>query len=123
MSARTDEKHDVEVARAEFEIEDPDKVQDPKDFINQPHAAIYAEAIARYPNDESIDELDEKKLKRKLDRRIIPLLGICYFFYVSTQSHLLLKGQINMRKATHAIDNTVCRQDHSVLCSYLWNQG
>jgi uncharacterized protein YbcC (UPF0753/DUF2309 family) len=50
--------------------------------INQPHAEIYAEAIARYPTDESIDQADEDRLKRKLDRRIIPLLGICYFFYV-----------------------------------------
>ncbi|KAL5349342.1 hypothetical protein ACLOAV_005632 [Pseudogymnoascus australis] len=48
---------------------------------NEPHS-IYAEALARYPNDESIDQIDETKLKRKLDRRILPLLGICYFFYV-----------------------------------------
>lgn len=52
-------------------------------YINQPHAEIYAEAIARYPNDEVIDQADEARLKRKLDKRIIPLLGICYFFYVS----------------------------------------
>jgi hypothetical protein len=51
--------------------------------INQPHVEIYAEALAKYPNDESIDQAEEKKLRRKLDRRIIPLLGICYFFYVS----------------------------------------
>ncbi|KFX92655.1 hypothetical protein V490_05266 [Pseudogymnoascus sp. VKM F-3557] len=48
--------------------------------INEPHS-IYAEALARYPTDESIDQKDETKLKRKLDRRILPLLGICYFFY------------------------------------------
>lgn len=53
--------------------------------INGPHS-IYAEALARYPNDESIDQIDEKKLKRKLDRRILPLLGICYFFYVRIES-------------------------------------
>lgn len=53
--------------------------------INEPHI-IYAEALARYPNDESIDQIDETKLKRKLDRRILPLLGICYFFYVCIES-------------------------------------
>ncbi|KAK1471749.1 allantoate permease [Colletotrichum tamarilloi] len=42
---------------------------------------IYLEALARYPNDESIDQADEKRLLRKLDMRILPLLGICYFFY------------------------------------------
>lgn len=50
--------------------------------IHQPHSEIYAEAIARYPNDESIDQADERRLIRKLDNRILPLLGICYFFYV-----------------------------------------
>ncbi|KAK2627007.1 hypothetical protein QTJ16_004182 [Diplocarpon rosae] len=49
--------------------------------INQPHAEIYAEAIARYPNREAIDEKEEARLKRRLDKRILPLLGICYFFY------------------------------------------
>lgn len=55
---------------------------------NEPHG-IYAEALARYPNDESIDQIDETKLKRKLDRRILPLLGICYFFYVRIGLFLL----------------------------------
>jgi hypothetical protein len=43
---------------------------------------LYLEAIQRYPNDESIDKEAEKRLKRKLDIRLLPLLGICYFFYV-----------------------------------------
>ena len=55
--------------------------------INNPNLkhtqpAIYQEAVDRYPTDESIDEADERKLVRKIDRRILPLLGICYFFYV-----------------------------------------
>lgn len=53
------------------------------DNIRQPHSEIYAEALARYPTDESIDKSAERKLRRKLDYRILPLLGICYFFYVS----------------------------------------
>ena len=43
---------------------------------------LYLEAIQRYPNDESINKEAEKRLKRKLDIRLLPLLGICYFFYV-----------------------------------------
>lgn len=42
---------------------------------------MYLEALARYPNDESVDQAEEKRLVRKLDMRILPLLGICYFFY------------------------------------------
>ncbi|KAF6814226.1 MFS allantoate transporter [Colletotrichum plurivorum] len=49
--------------------------------VQQQHPEIYLEALARYPNDESIDQADEKRLLRKLDMRILPLLGICYFFY------------------------------------------
>lgn len=52
-----------------------------KQQINQDEPDIYIEALARYPNDESIDAADEKRLVRKLDMRILPLLGICYFFY------------------------------------------
>ncbi|WRT70523.1 uncharacterized protein IL334_007521 [Kwoniella shivajii] len=49
--------------------------------LDQGHADIYYEALERYPNDSTINPEDEKRLKRKLDRRILPLLGICYFFY------------------------------------------
>lgn len=52
------------------------------EMINQDHMELYMEAIQRYPNDEAIDMEEEKRLKRKLDIRLIPLLGICYFFYV-----------------------------------------
>ncbi|KLU82819.1 hypothetical protein MAPG_01887 [Magnaporthiopsis poae ATCC 64411] len=49
--------------------------------VNQEHPELYMEALARYPNDESIDAGEEKRLVRKLDMRLLPLLGICYFFY------------------------------------------
>ncbi|KAF5699527.1 allantoate permease [Fusarium mundagurra] len=42
---------------------------------------IYAEALAQYPTDDSIDPILENKVRRKLDRLIIPVLGVCYFFY------------------------------------------
>lgn len=71
----------AEVAR----IEDMGQAEvNPKDeaIINQGNSALYMEALARYPVDEAIDQEEEKRLKRKLDIRILPLLGICYFFYV-----------------------------------------
>ncbi|KAG7138723.1 hypothetical protein HYQ45_018852 [Verticillium longisporum] len=49
--------------------------------VNHPDPELYIEALARYPNDESIDQVAEKKVLRKIDMRILPLLGICYFFY------------------------------------------
>ena len=79
----------AEVARVEdARLEDPtqgdmeyDKTLS-AEMINQDHMELYLEAIQRYPNDEAIDMEEEKRLKRKLDIRLIPLLGICYFFYV-----------------------------------------
>jgi len=61
-------------------------VADVKDVpvaIKQSNGELYLEAMRRYPNDAAIDPAEEKRLVRKLDRRIIPLLGVCYFFYVS----------------------------------------
>lgn len=52
-------------------------------MINQDDQEIYLEALERYPVYESIDRAAEKRLIRKLDMQILPLLGICYFFYVS----------------------------------------
>lgn len=61
--------------------DDAEGVSDPKQKVNQDKPDIYIEALARYPNDEAIDAADERRLVRKLDMRILPLLGICYFFY------------------------------------------
>ncbi|KAK7951093.1 major facilitator superfamily domain-containing protein [Apiospora aurea] len=58
-----------------------DKAQAHHVDIQQQHPEMYLEALIRYPNDESIDQAEEKRLVRKLDMRILPLLGICYFFY------------------------------------------
>ena len=49
------------------------------------NAEMYQEALERYPNDASIDAVDEKRVRHKIDRVILPALGICYFFYVSPQ--------------------------------------
>lgn len=53
-----------------------------REHIKQQHADIYAEALETYGiHGEAIDPVAEKRLKRKLDLRIIPALGVCYFFY------------------------------------------
>ncbi|KAI9326368.1 major facilitator superfamily transporter [Zopfochytrium polystomum] len=49
--------------------------------ILQEQPELYREALERYPDDDAIDPEEERRLVRKLDRRILPLLGICYFFY------------------------------------------
>jgi len=54
-----------------------------REKILQAHAELYAEALEKYGIDGEIDPVVEKRLKRKLDLRIIPALGVCYFFYVS----------------------------------------
>lgn len=85
----------AEVARIEdARLDDPTQGEYDKslsaEMINQDHMELYLEAIQRYPNDEAIDLEEEKRLKRKLDFRLIPLLGICYFFYVRyIPDHLL----------------------------------
>ena len=78
-------KVDIDHESVIGDIEDSKVAAELERHINQPNAEIYAEAIARYPNDEAIDQADEARLKRKLDKRILPLLGICYFFYVRAQ--------------------------------------
>lgn len=50
--------------------------------VNHPNPGLYIEALKRYPSDDSIDKAAERRLVRKLDMRILSLLGICYFFYV-----------------------------------------
>ena len=78
--------------------------------VNQDKPEIYIEALARYPNDESIDRDVEKRLIRKIDMRILPLLGICYFFYYvdkttlsvfPTRPRWLIAIQLTMSGAVH----------------------
>jgi hypothetical protein len=63
------------------------------------HAELYTEALERYGQDGSIDPGDEKRLKRKIDRRILPLLGICYFFYCMS-----VLTETNDMKLTRVVD-------------------
>lgn len=86
--------------------------------IRQPHSEIYAEALLRFPTDEHIDKGEEAKLRRKLDRKLLPLLGICYFFYVS-QLCLLISTKFSSLLTRPSV---VRRQDYSLLRSHFWNQ-
>ncbi|KAK8050330.1 major facilitator superfamily domain-containing protein [Apiospora phragmitis] len=49
-----------------------DKPQAHQVDIQQQHPEMYLEALARYPDDESVDPAEEKRLVRKLDMRILP---------------------------------------------------
>ncbi|KAI0896276.1 MFS general substrate transporter [Annulohypoxylon nitens] len=69
--------------------------------INQRHAEMYQEALQRYPDDAAIDEESEKKLKRKLDKRILPLLGICYFFYYVDKTTLSYAAIFGIQSDLH----------------------
>lgn len=75
---------DLSEAQAEY-VEEDLKNNDIQKIDKFAQPAIYQEAVERYPTDESIDQAAERRVIRKLDRRILPLLGICYFFYVSYQ--------------------------------------
>lgn len=61
--ARTSDVEHVEADKLNIHGED----------VNQAQPEIYLEALARYPDDESIDQAAEKRLVRKIDMRIIPL--------------------------------------------------
>ncbi|KAJ3833525.1 major facilitator superfamily domain-containing protein [Lentinula raphanica] len=47
----------------------------------EPLDEFYREALEKYPNETSIDPVEELKLRRKIDRLIIPCLAVCYAFY------------------------------------------
>ncbi|KAK7988487.1 hypothetical protein PG989_008802 [Apiospora arundinis] len=69
--------------------------------IQQQHPEMYLEALARYPNDESVDKAEEKRLVRKLDMRILPLLGICYFFYYVDKTTLSYAAIFGLKDGLH----------------------
>ncbi|ATY62312.1 Major facilitator superfamily general substrate transporter [Cordyceps militaris] len=79
-----DAKPDPEAAHLERRGSDNNMDMDAavaKQKLDQDQPDMYREALERYPNDESIDKAEERRVVRKLDMRILPLLGICYFFY------------------------------------------
>ncbi|KAI0808522.1 major facilitator superfamily domain-containing protein [Xylaria sp. FL0064] len=83
--------------------------------IRHPHHEIYAEALLRYPTDEHIDRAEEAKLRRKLDFRILPLLGICYFFYYVDKTTLSYAAIFGIKT-----DLSLDREDYSWLSSIFY---
>ena len=80
MSAAQDQK-DIVPAHAERPLEDIElstgmEQKNLPVHIKQLHADLYIEALERYGQDGTIDPAAEKKLKRKLDRIILPILGV-----------------------------------------------
>ncbi|KAI5206927.1 MFS general substrate transporter [Aureobasidium subglaciale] len=93
------DKHHDATKEEEIEYVDFKKPQEAiSGELDNDQADIYAEALRRYPNDESIDQADEKRLKRKLDRHILPLLGVCYFFYYVDKTTLSYAAIFGIKK-------------------------
>lgn len=79
-------KIDPPVEQEEIDL-DQDFDKNPRPAVvgfTSKHAELYAEALDKYGTEGSIDPEAEKRLKRKIDCRILPLLGICYFFYCTS---------------------------------------
>lgn len=51
---------------------------EPRDFIE--------EALAKYGHTGAIPPDEEKRIKRKLDCIILPLIGVCYALYVASSA-------------------------------------
>ena len=50
-------------------------------FSRPDQTAFYQEALDKYGHEGAISPEAEKRLVRKLDWTIIPILGVCYLFY------------------------------------------
>ncbi|KAJ1328158.1 MFS transporter ACS family allantoate permease [Microdochium nivale] len=94
MAATAPKISDSDVEHAEH---DDDKPTVFADDVNLQDYSLYEEALARYPTDESIDQAEERVVIRKLDRRILPLLGICYFFYYVDKTTLSYAAIFGLR--------------------------
>ncbi|KAK5626025.1 hypothetical protein RRF57_001741 [Xylaria bambusicola] len=85
------------------------------DNIRHGNHEIYTEALLRYPTDEHIDRVAEAKLRRKLDFKIIPLLGVCYFFYYVDKTTLSYAAIFGIKD-----DLNLGSQDYSWLSSLFY---
>ncbi|KAJ9124717.1 hypothetical protein QFC24_003085 [Naganishia onofrii] len=63
--------------------------------------AMYAEALEKYGSEGSIDPAKEKKLVRKIDRIMIPILGVCYFFYYVDKTTLSYAAIFGLKTDLH----------------------
>ena len=70
---------------------------------DQRNNALYRKALARYPNDAAIDPAEERKLVRKLDRRLLWILGMCYFFYYVDKTTLSYAALFGIQTDLHVV--------------------
>lgn len=99
------DKHSLKSDVSRYEVVDGDQkpyknVVAGESSLDDPHNDIFAEALARYPNDECIDTRDENKVRRKLDFRILPVLGVCYFFYYVDKTTLFVSRLRSQQSST-----------------------
>ncbi|GAM40261.1 hypothetical protein TCE0_038f12476 [Talaromyces pinophilus] len=75
-------------------------------MINQYDAEMYHQALQLYPNEQAINKEEEKRLLRKLDARILPVLGMCYFFYYVDKTTLSYAAIFGIKKdlALHGME-------------------
>ncbi|KAJ9090753.1 hypothetical protein QFC20_007830 [Naganishia adeliensis] len=99
-----DEKPHLDEKAANQFIEDVDQTDDSiirerqSKFASGIDAAMYEEALEKYGEDGSIDPETEKKLVRKIDRLLLPILGICYFFYYVDKTTLSYAAIFGIKK-------------------------
>lgn len=106
MPYQDTDKHHRKSDVSHQELADDLKVpEDTAHSLAEPSDDIFAQALARYPNDESIDTREEKRVRRKLDALILPVLGICYFFYYVDKTTLYVYLRLNLEVYDALLNN------------------
>ncbi|KAL1713487.1 major facilitator superfamily domain-containing protein, partial [Schizophyllum commune] len=67
----------------------------------EPLDDFYAEALEKYGTDDAISEEQEKKLRRKIDYTILPVLAVCYAFYYIDKTTLSYAAIFGIRDDLH----------------------
>lgn len=94
--------HDVQHIEETLKLSVADQINQGED------SELYLEAIQRYPNDEAIDKEAEKRLKRKLDMHLIPLLAYATSFtYVGRLKLAIFRSQL-----TSSVSNSMSTKRH-----------
>lgn len=66
--------------------------------IKQQHADLYEEALEKYGRDGTIDPVVERRLRRKINFIVLPLLGVCYFYYYVDKTTLSYAAIFGIKK-------------------------
>ncbi|KAI5899790.1 MFS general substrate transporter [Schizophyllum commune H4-8] len=67
----------------------------------EPLDDFYAEALEKYGTDDAISEEQEKKLRRKIDYTILPVLAVCYAFYYIDKTTLSYAAIFGIKDDLH----------------------